>query len=96
MASDKAVFGTPEVTVGIWPYLISVPLKQAMAPRQALRLMMTGERIDAAERLRLGFVTEIAPGDRLDDAVTRWVDRLSKGSPQAIAPGAPPFCRADT
>ncbi|HRJ68441.1 MAG TPA: enoyl-CoA hydratase-related protein, partial [Beijerinckiaceae bacterium] len=94
IASEKASFGLPEVAVGIWPYMITVPLLHAMAPRQALRLMMTGERIDAVEGQRLGFVTEVTPHAELDACIDRWIARLSAGSPQAIALGRTAFYTA--
>src|SRR5262249_41782502 len=53
VAADDAVFGTPEINVGLWPYMITVPLCRSMAPKKALELMMTGRRIDAVEADRL-------------------------------------------
>ena len=49
VAAEDAVFGTPEIDVGLWPYMITVPLCRSMPPKRALELMMTGRRIDAAE-----------------------------------------------
>ena len=42
VAADDAVFGTPEINVGLWPYMITVPLLRSMPPKTALDLMMTG------------------------------------------------------
>src|SRR5205085_11407610 len=47
VASDDAVFGTPEINVGLWPYIISVPLLRSMPSKTALDLMMTGRRVTA-------------------------------------------------
>ena len=69
VASDRARFGAPEVNVGLWPYMITVPLVRSMPPKQALELMLTGRVVDAAEALRLGFVTRVVPHDELDAAV---------------------------
>jgi hypothetical protein len=44
VAADDAVFGVPEVDVGLWPHLITVPLIRSMPPKQALELMLTGRR----------------------------------------------------
>src|SRR5471032_3188445 len=44
VAADDAVFGTPEINVGLWPYMITVPLLRSMPPKTALDLMMTGRR----------------------------------------------------
>ncbi len=68
VAADDAKFGTPEIKVGLWPYMITVPLCRSMPPKRALELMMTGRRIDAAEADRLGFLTSVvgARGARLE------------------------------
>src|SRR4051812_45250086 len=44
VASDDAQFGTPEINVGLWPYMITVPLLRSMPPKTVLDLMMTGRR----------------------------------------------------
>ena len=50
VAADDAVFGTPEINVGLWPYMITVPLLRSMPPKTALDLMMTGRRVDGRRR----------------------------------------------
>ena len=56
VAADDAVFGTPEINVGLWPYMITVPLLRSMPPKTVLELMMTGRRVvgrgGRAHRLR--------------------------------------------
>ena len=47
VAADDAQFGTPEVNVGLWPYMITVPLLRSMPPKKVLELLMTGRRVDA-------------------------------------------------
>lgn len=91
IASERASFGVPEATVGIWPYMITVPLLHCLSPKQALRLMMTGERLSAAEGLKLGFVTEVVAHAGLDAAVDAWVGKLMAASPQALALGRTAF-----
>ena len=49
VASDRARFGAPEINVGLWPYMITVPMVRSMPPKKALELMLTG-RVVAAER----------------------------------------------
>ena len=59
VAADDAVFGTPEVGLGLWPHMITVPLLRSMPPKRALELMLTGRRVDAQEAERIGFVTRV-------------------------------------
>ena len=58
VAADDAQFGTPEVDLGLWPYMITVPMLRSMPPKVALELQMTGRRVESDEaaphRLRPG------------------------------------------
>jgi enoyl-CoA hydratase len=87
VASERAVFGLPEVKVGLWPYMITVPLLHWMHPKQVLNLMLTGRQLRADEAQRLGLVSDVAPHGEIDAAVARLVDALSVAAPQAIALG---------
>ena len=87
VAADDAVFGTPEIGLGLWPHMITVPMLRSMAPKRALELMLTGRRVDAAEAERIGFVTRVVPVDELDDAVDELAAELASRSPLDPAPG---------
>ena len=91
IASERAVFGIPEVGVGLWGYMITVPLLQWMAPKQVLNLMLTGRRIKAQEALSLGFLTTVVAHDDLDGAIDRLVDTLTIAAPQSVALGRTAF-----
>ena len=69
VAADDAVFGTPEINVGLWPYMITVPLLRSMPPKTVLELMMTGRRVTAEEGARIGFVQRVVPVAELDATV---------------------------
>jgi enoyl-CoA hydratase/carnithine racemase len=93
VASDDAVFGTPEINVGLWPYMITVPLLRSMAPKTALDLMMTGRRVDAAEGRRLGFVQRVVPAAELDATVDAIATELASKSPLIMKWGRDAFYR---
>src|SRR5436305_1896591 len=80
VAADDAQFGTPEIDVGLWPYMITVPLMRSMPPKVALELMMTGRRVRADEAQRIGFVNRIVPVDELDGAVDELTATLAAKS----------------
>src|ERR1051325_10452821 len=81
VASDDSTFGTPEINVGLWAYMITVPLLRSMPPKTALDLMMTGRRVDASEAQRLGFVQRVTPVDDLDATVDALAADLAQKSP---------------
>jgi methylglutaconyl-CoA hydratase len=85
VASADARFGTTEVRLGLIPAVIGPYVVAAIGIRQARRLMLTGERIAAAEAARIGLIHEVVPPERLDDAVAALLDDLLKGGPGALA-----------
>lgn len=91
IAADDATFGTPEINVGLWPYMITVPLTRSMPPKKALELMMTGRRFDAAEADRLGLLTRVVPAERLDDEVAEVAASLASKSPSVMRMGRDSF-----
>lgn len=91
VAADDAVFGTPEIDVGLWPYMITVPLCRSMAPKKVLELMMTGRRIDAAEADRLGILSRLVPSEGLDAAVAELAGTLAAKSPSVMRLGRDSF-----
>lgn len=93
VAADDAQFGTPEINVGLWPYMITVPLLRSMPPKKALDLMATGRRVDAAEADRMGFVTTVVPVDQLDAAVDGLAETLASKSPAVMRLGRDSFYR---
>lgn len=91
VAADDAQFGTPEIDVGLWPYMITVPLVRSMPPKKVLELMMTGRRVRADEADRLGFVTKVVPVDDLDPAVDELAATLAAKSPATMKLGRDSF-----
>ncbi|MBK9179350.1 MAG: enoyl-CoA hydratase/isomerase family protein [Acidimicrobiales bacterium] len=91
IAARDAVFGTPEIDVGLWPYMITVPLVRSMPPKRALELMLTGRRVDAEEAERIGFVTRVVPVDELDAATGELAGTLAAKSPAIVKLGRDSF-----
>jgi methylglutaconyl-CoA hydratase len=82
LAAEDAVFGFPEVHLGIIPAVISPFVFRKIGPAAARRYFLTGERFDARTALRIGLADEIA-GD-LDAAVETVVADLLAGGPEAV------------
>jgi enoyl-CoA hydratase/carnithine racemase len=77
VASRRARFGAPEINVGLWPYMITVPMLRSMPPKKALELMLTGRVVEALEADRLGFVTRLVDHEDLDGAVDELAATLA-------------------
>ena len=91
VAADDAQFGTPEIDVGLWPFMITVPLIRSMPAKKALELMMTGRRVGADEAERIGFVTRVVPVEQLDDAVNELASTLASKSGSIMKLGRDSF-----
>jgi enoyl-CoA hydratase len=81
VASDTATFGTPEINVGVFPFMIAALIYRNLPRKKATELMLLGERIDAREAAALGIVNRVVARDELDDAVMTWATRLAAKSP---------------
>jgi len=84
VASETAMFGMPEVRVGIPSVVEAALLPQLIGYGRARRLLLTGVMIDAAEALGWALIDAVAPPDRLDDMVQRFADTILAAGPQAI------------
>jgi enoyl-CoA hydratase/carnithine racemase len=91
VCSEDSVFAAPEIDIGLWPFMITVPLVRSMPPKKALELMLTGRRVAAAEGERLGFVNQVVPAADLDAAVSELAATLASKSPTAMKLGRDSF-----
>jgi enoyl-CoA hydratase/carnithine racemase len=94
IAADDAQFGTPEVDVGLWPYMVTVPLLRVLPPRLAFELMATGRRMNAAEAASVGIVNKVVNVDDLDREVDSLALALASKSPLVMRWGRESFYRA--
>jgi enoyl-CoA hydratase/carnithine racemase len=91
VAADDARFGTPEIDVGLFPYMALAPLRRCVGRRAALELVLTGRKIDAAEALRIGLLNRAVPRAQLDQAVAEVLDSLCSKSPAVLRLGRRAF-----
>lgn len=86
IASDTAQFGQPEVKLGLIPgYGGTQRLPLLIGKSKAMELLMTGDRIDAAEALRLGLVSALVPSAELMSYVRTLALKIAGQAPLAIA-----------
>lgn len=84
VASERSVFGMPEVRIGIPSVVEAALLPKVIGAGRARRLLLTGETIGAAEALAWGLVDMVAPPAALDEAVERLSLPILAAGPQAI------------
>jgi methylglutaconyl-CoA hydratase len=85
IATRAAFFSIPEVRVGMAPFGIMPFMIRAMGHRAFRRYGVSGERIQAADALRLGLVHEVCEPLVLEATLTQITDALLLGAPHASA-----------
>ncbi len=85
IASQEAIFGLPEVRLGIVPALISPYVIDRIGLTTARRLMLTGARFEGADALTYGLVHEVVAPDALDEHVQHVLEDIRLCSPDALA-----------
>jgi enoyl-CoA hydratase/carnithine racemase len=81
VASESASFGTPEIGVGAFPFMIMALIYRNVPRKKVNELLLLGERVDALEAQRIGIVNRVVPDSELDAAVAGWAARLAARSP---------------
>lgn len=92
VAAEDCRFGTPEINVGLFPYVIMATLlRSATAPKRLLELMLTGERLDAREAQQMGLVNYVVSREQLDEKVEEIVKKITSKSPAVLRLGRRAF-----
>jgi enoyl-CoA hydratase len=81
VAREGAEFGTPEIDVGAFPFMIMALIYRNVPRKKTTELLLLGERIDAREAERIGLVNRVVPAEGFDDAVREWAEKLAAKSP---------------
>ena len=84
VAAEHAMFGMPEVKVGVPSVIEAALLPRLVGWGKAAELVLLGENIDAREAHRIGLVQKVVPAAALDQAVESWIEALLAAGPQAV------------
>lgn len=81
VASEDATFGTPEINVGVFPFMIMALIYRNVPRKKTTEMLLLGERLSAAEALDAGVVNKVVAAAELDAAVDDWAAKLASKSP---------------
>ena len=81
VAKDTATFGTPEINVGVFPFMIMALIYRNVPRKKTNELLLLGDRISAEEAREVGIVNRVVPAAEFDAAVDDWAVRLASKSP---------------
>src|ERR687893_3047581 len=81
VAKDSATFGTPEINVGVFPFMIMALIYRNVGRKKTNELLLLGDRLTAEEAREAGIVNKVVPAEEFDSAVAEWADKLASKSP---------------
>ena len=87
VAGESATFGTPEISVGAFPFMIMALIYRNVPRKKTNEMLLLGERLTAAEAREVGIVNKVVRDRDLDAAVDDWAARLATKSPLVMRLG---------
>jgi enoyl-CoA hydratase/carnithine racemase len=81
VAREGARFGTPEINVGVFPFMIMALIYRNVPRKKTNELLLLGEQISATEAERIGIVNKVFAPDEFDAGVREWAEKLARKSP---------------
>jgi enoyl-CoA hydratase len=87
IATEAATFGTPEINVGAFPFMIMAIIYRNVPRKKVNEMLLLGERLSAAEAVEWGLINKAVPADQFDAAVADWARKLASKSPVVMRLG---------
>jgi enoyl-CoA hydratase len=91
VASEDSTFGTPEVKRGLMPMMIMATIFRNVGRKKGMELLLTGDRISAADAERFGLINHAVPAERLDAKVDELLAKVLAMSPAVLRLGRDAF-----
>jgi enoyl-CoA hydratase/carnithine racemase len=81
IAKEGARFGTPEINVGAFPYMVMSIIYRNVPRKKVNEMMLLGEQISSEQAVEYGLANKVVPADQFDAAVDEWARELASKSP---------------
>ena len=81
VAREGTRFGTPEINVGLFPFMIMALIYRNVPRKKTNELLLLGEQISAQEAERIGIVNRVLPAEDFEEGVREWAEKLAAKSP---------------
>ena len=81
IAKQGATFGTPEINVGAFPYMIMAIIYRNVPRKKVNEMMLLGERLSAEQAVEYGLANKVVPEADFDTAIADWAGKLASKSP---------------
>ena len=87
IATEQAIFGLPEVKIGMFPMQVAASLRRILPARIFAEMCYSGESVTAQEAKAFGLLNYVVPAAELDSKLNWLIDRIVPRSPTAIRRG---------
>jgi enoyl-CoA hydratase/carnithine racemase len=87
IAKEGAEFGTPEINVGAFPFMIMALIYRNVPRKRTNELLLLGDRISAQDAKEAGIVNRVVAPDEFQAAVDEWAAKLASKSPVIMRMG---------
>ena len=87
IAREGVRFGTPEINVGAFPFMIMALIYRNVGRKKTNELLLLGARIDAREAERIGIVNRVVSAEDFAETVGAWAEKLATKSPVLMRMG---------
>jgi enoyl-CoA hydratase len=87
IAKEGAGFGTPEINVGLFPFMIMALIYRNVPRKKTNEMLLLGERLTADEAREAGIVNKVVAAEEFDEAVADWARKLASKSPLVMRLG---------
>ncbi len=87
VAREGVRFGTPEINVGVFPFMIMALIYRNVGRKKTNELLLLGEQISAEEAERIGIVNRVVPAEEFEAFVADWAGKLAAKSPVLMRMG---------
>jgi len=87
IAKDTAGFGTPEINVGLFPFMIMALIYRNVPRKKTTEMLLLGDRLTAEEAREAGIVNKVVAAGEFDAAVAEWAQKLASKSPLVMKLG---------
>ncbi len=91
ISSNTAKFATPGVNIGLFCSTPMVALSRNVSKKEAMKMLLTGDMIDAAEAKRISLINDYVSEDKLEESVNNLALKISKKSLMTIKTGKEAF-----
>jgi len=93
VAARSSWFATPGVNIGLFCSTPMVALSRNVGRKQAMEMLLTGERVEADQAMQWGLINKVVDDDQLDGAVKEMTDKIISKSPLTLAIGKEAYYR---